>query len=128
MQSLKTSEGGRSTAGFVPDAWQVFAINQETSVTRTGERDLQYECVDIDECSYYWDNYCEDPSDGGVCTNNDGGHDCSCTAGYTGDGIHKDKYIYIATGNSGLVTENQIDPDTITGRVAKLKIQIAEIF
>ena len=42
-------------------------------------------CSDVDECAVGTDN-CDHAN--GVCTNTEGGFNCTCDIGYSGDGIN----------------------------------------
>ena len=114
MKSLRTSVAGRSPPGIVQDSWQIFAINQETSVSRLGERSDQFTCVDIDECQT-GDNICVLPEDGGVCANNDGSYACSCADGFTGDGFSIDQYNKVFGGLNPIVPPFLVNPSDYTG-------------
>merc|ERR1711935_358316 len=113
MNSLRTSVGGRSPAGIVSDPWQIFAINQQASVSRTGERTDQFTCLDTDECTTGKD-VCMLLEEGGVCTNTDGTHTCACADGYTGDGYSTERYT-AANAVEGFVAPGGVDPATYTG-------------
>merc|ERR1711935_778543 len=108
-----TSVGGRSPAGIVSDPWQIFAINQQASVSRTGERTDQFTCLDTDECTTGKD-VCMLLEEGGVCTNTDGTHTCACADGYTGDGYSTERYT-AANAVEGFVAPGGVDPATHTG-------------
>merc|ERR1711892_636442 len=113
MNSLRTSVGGRSPAGIVSDPWQIFAINQQASVSRTGERTDQFTCLDTDERTTGKD-VCMLLEEGGVCTNTDGTHTCACADGYTGDGYSTERYT-AANAAEGFVAPGGVDPATYTG-------------
>jgi hypothetical protein len=100
--SLKTSQGGRSPAGLVQDSWQVFAVNQVASQSRTGGRSSQFTCRDENECDT-GRNHCVDSGFGGTCTNLEGSYSCGCAAGYVGDGADAVKYNALSGANSGFI-------------------------
>ena len=127
MESMRTSHGGRSPAGIVQDNWQIYAINQVASQSRTGGRERQFTCKDSDECAT-GSNYCVDASLGGTCINLNGGHTCACAAGYVGDGNDEAKYnaLILGLGHDASLNNNQStgwvapgfnDPHTNTGSV-----------
>merc|ERR1719357_1452921 len=124
MDSLRTSGfGGRAPSGIVQDDWQVFAINQEASVSRTGERTDQFTCTDIDECMN-GNNVCEPV--GGVCANAAGTHFCSCAEGFTGDGYSTDRYNALYA-TEGFVAPGGVNPSDYTGCTDIDECQIVDI-
>ena len=127
MNEMRTSHGGRSPAGIVEGNWQIYAINQVASQSRTGGRERQFTCKDTDECAT-GNNYCVDASMGGTCINLNGGHTCACAAGYVGDGNDESKYnaLILGLGHDVTLNNNQEtgwvapgfnDPHTNTGSV-----------
>ena len=60
--------------------------------------------IDIDECAIQEDN-CD--NERGNCTNTDGGYECSCRVGYSGDGTEGnctgiDKFSVILLNSFGV--------------------------
>ena len=124
MKSLRTSGfGGRAPSGIVQDNWQVFAINQEASVSRTGERTDQFTCTDVDECLNGM-HVCEDV--GGICANADGTHFCTCAEGFTGDGYSTEKYTAL-NAVEGFVAPGGTNPAGYTGCTDIDECQISDI-
>jgi len=122
QQSLKSSRsGGRSAVGISSDNWQVFAINQVASQSRTGERQSQFVCKDADECANAADNHCVDAAAGGTCQNLEGSYSCGCASGWSGDGADATKYNQLNGSENGwiapLFLNSPGSPDTFLGCV-----------
>ena len=68
-------------------------VKKKTFVeSREGFQNVGGICVDIDECSNDTLNNCNVSSGRSVCNNRDGGFNCACRSGYSGNGTVSVRY------------------------------------